>query len=186
MLAWLHQTTPTECENLKSILTQVETVGTEGKTRQDIVDNCLCDITDGVCRPLRSRIEQILVSEAGAVMLYKLSNLVRFYAATIRSVVPVQSELIKTLLDIDEMGYKQFISVLTVTVKQQTAGGSQSLELAAGTDLSPSQSTMALLTLLRDTLSRFLTTITIVFFLFHFQRVYILLVAMYTKNTLLK
>jgi len=68
-------------------------------------------------------------------------------------VVPVQSELIKTLLDLDEMGYKQFISVLSVTVKQQTAGGGQSLELAAGTDLSPSQSTLALLTLLRETLS---------------------------------
>jgi len=154
MLAWLHQTTPTECDNLKSILKNVETVGNEGKTRQDVIDSCLCDITEGVCRPLRSRIEQILVSEATAVMLYKLSNLIRFYAATIKSVVPVQSELIKTLLDLDEMGYKQFISVLSVTVKQQTAAGSgQSLELAAGTDLSPSQSTMALLTLLRDTLS---------------------------------
>jgi len=154
MLAWLHQTTPTECDNLRSILKLVESVGSEGKTRQDVIDACLSDITEGVCRPLRSRVEQIMVSESTPVVLYKLSNLVRFYADTIKSVVPANSELIKTLTDLDEMGYKQFISVLTATVRQQTqTGGPSNLELAAATDLSASQSTMALLTLLKDTLA---------------------------------
>ena len=58
------QTTPTECDNLRSILKLVESVGSEGKTRQDVIDACLSDITEGVCRPLRSRVEQIMVSES--------------------------------------------------------------------------------------------------------------------------
>ena len=61
---YLTQTTPTECDNLRSILKLVETVGSEGKTRQYVIDACLSDITEGVCRPLRSRVEQIMVSES--------------------------------------------------------------------------------------------------------------------------
>ena len=34
-------------------------------------------ITDDVCRPLRTRVEQILLLEAGPVVLYKLVQLIR-------------------------------------------------------------------------------------------------------------
>jgi hypothetical protein len=47
----------------------------------------LCGVTEGVCRPLRSRVEQILVSEASPVLLYRLTNLIRFYEATISAVL---------------------------------------------------------------------------------------------------
>ena len=33
----------------------------------------------GACRPLRSRVEQILLSEHGPLILYQLTNLIRFY-----------------------------------------------------------------------------------------------------------
>ena len=88
------------------------------------------------------------MSESTSLTLYKLSNLIRFYSATIVSVVPSKSELIKTLNDMEEMAYKQFIAVLTATVQHQTL---QSQTVAS--DLAPSQSTLALLSLLRDTLS---------------------------------
>ena len=148
MLAWLHQATPTESDNLKGLLKLVDRV--EDQVRDDVMQNSLCDVSEGVCRPLRSRVEQILLSESNCVVLYKLSNLIRFYCNTIESVVPAKSLLIETLKDLDEMAYKQFISVLQANVQQQTGN------IAAGnggTDLDPSQSTSALLMLLRETLS---------------------------------
>uniref|UniRef100_A0A8C9FJV4 Conserved oligomeric Golgi complex subunit 6 n=1 Tax=Pavo cristatus TaxID=9049 RepID=A0A8C9FJV4_PAVCR len=55
------------------------TVGVE-ENIQEVVGH----ITEGVCRPLKVRIEQVIVAEPGAVLLYKISNLLKFYHHTIR------------------------------------------------------------------------------------------------------
>lgn len=105
-------------------------------------------ITEDVCRPLKSRVEQILLLEAGAVTLYKLTNLIRFYTSTIKQVVSPNASLIQALEDLEQLAYKQFLSVLQTTVAQQTTRAE-----APNHDLAPTASTMALLSLLRETLS---------------------------------
>lgn len=186
MLAWLHQAVPTEADNLKVLLKEIpevikleanvtnesnenitSNVGEFGKER--CIDESLRHITEGACRPMRSRVEQILASESAPVILYKLANLVRFYASTIGNIVglpsvvtdtpEVSTGLIATLKELDEMAYKQFISVLQATVNHHTGvdggiiGNSNGMEMSKGGDLSPSHSTNALLALLRETLS---------------------------------
>ena len=92
------------------------------------------------------------------IMSYTMNN---FESEISLDAIAEKANMTKNLLmtwtfisDLDEMGYKQFISVLTATVRQQTqTSGPNNLELAAATDLSASQSTMALLTLLKDTLA---------------------------------
>uniref|UniRef100_A0A3P9PGX9 Conserved oligomeric Golgi complex subunit 6 n=1 Tax=Poecilia reticulata TaxID=8081 RepID=A0A3P9PGX9_POERE len=79
MLAWLHQATASEKEHLEALLKQVTLQGVE-ENMQEVVGH----ITEGVCRPLKVRIEQVIVAEPGAVLLYKLSNLLKFYHHTIR------------------------------------------------------------------------------------------------------
>ena len=78
MLAWLHQACPGEAENINQLLKlcdKIEKVNVEAKI--------LAGVTEGVCRPLKSRVEQILISEQGSVVLYRLTNLIRFYENTI-------------------------------------------------------------------------------------------------------
>nr|XP_060490209.1 conserved oligomeric Golgi complex subunit 6 [Panthera onca] len=79
MLAWLHQATASEKEHLEALLKHVTLQGVE-ENIQEVVGH----ITEGVCRPLKVRIEQVIVAEPGAVLLYKISNLLKFYHHTIR------------------------------------------------------------------------------------------------------
>ena len=102
------------------------------------------------CRPLKSRVEQILLLEASAVMLYKLTNLIRFYASTIKQVVSQSSTLVMILQDLEQLAFKQFMSVLQATVQQQRSNEDAA---SASHDLAPTPSTMALLSLLKETLS---------------------------------
>jgi len=44
----------------------------------------LARVLEGVCRPLKVRVEQVLVSEPGTLILYKLTTLLKFYHSTIR------------------------------------------------------------------------------------------------------
>lgn len=62
--------------------------------------------------------------------------------------VPHTGALVQTLADLDQLAYKQFLSVLQTTVAQQTSRAEP-----PGHDLAPTPSTMALLGLLKETLS---------------------------------
>uniref|UniRef100_A0A8C1TBB6 Conserved oligomeric Golgi complex subunit 6 n=1 Tax=Cyprinus carpio TaxID=7962 RepID=A0A8C1TBB6_CYPCA len=100
MLAWLHQATASEKEHLEALLKQVTVQGVE-ENMQEVVGH----ITEGVCRPLKVRIEQVIIAEPGAVLLYKLSNLLKFYHHTIRSnLFGIMGTSVSSLLmTIDEM-----------------------------------------------------------------------------------
>ena len=49
----------------------------EGFDLDQTCSEAVSSITDDVCRPLRTRVEQILLLEAGPVVLYKLVQLIR-------------------------------------------------------------------------------------------------------------
>ncbi|KAB5550474.1 hypothetical protein PHYPO_G00054150 [Pangasianodon hypophthalmus] len=86
MLAWLHQTTASEKEHLEALLKQ-----TTGQGVEDSMQEIVGHITEGVCRPLKVRIEQVIVAEPGSVLLYKLSNLLKFYHHTISGIIGTTS-----------------------------------------------------------------------------------------------
>lgn len=116
------------------------------------MNSAVCNITEGVCRPLRSRVEQILVSENTPLTMYKLANLVKFYSRTVEGVTSAQAALAANLREMDELAYKRFLSLLQSTVTHHTALGNAQMA-AASSDLAPSQSSMYLLSLLREVLS---------------------------------
>ena len=81
-MAWLHQVCPGETENITLLFKLCDRTD-----KVELTGRILSGITEGVCRPLKSRIEQILVSESSAIILYKLTNLIRFYDRTISDIL---------------------------------------------------------------------------------------------------
>jgi len=142
MLAWLHQAAPGEAENITQLLKLCD------KTDLGQVSGTvLAGVTEGVCRPLKTRVEQILVSEPGAVVLYRLTNLIRFYEGTVTSVVRGECGLTQTLADLHRLSYSQFMSMLQSSVSNQLAR----VDMVG--DLAPAPATTSLLGLLRDVLA---------------------------------
>uniref|UniRef100_A0AAY5EBA4 Conserved oligomeric Golgi complex subunit 6 n=1 Tax=Electrophorus electricus TaxID=8005 RepID=A0AAY5EBA4_ELEEL len=110
MLAWLHQATASEKEHLEALLKQVTMPG---------VENCLQDvvghITEGVCRPLKVRIEQVIIAEPGAVLLYKISNLLKFYHHTISGITGTSAAaLLMTMEEAHVLSKKTFFNSLSL------------------------------------------------------------------------
>lgn len=54
------------------------------------IQQTLSNITEGVCHPLKVRVEHILAGEAGATVLYSVTNLIRFYLQVIGQVKQLQ------------------------------------------------------------------------------------------------
>uniref|UniRef100_A0A673T1C4 Conserved oligomeric Golgi complex subunit 6 n=1 Tax=Suricata suricatta TaxID=37032 RepID=A0A673T1C4_SURSU len=110
MLAWLHQATASEKEHLEALLKHVTIQGVE-ENIQEVVGH----ITEGVCRPLKVRIEQVIVAEPGAVLLYKISNLLKFYHHTISGIVGNSgTTLLTTIEEMHLLSKKIFFSSLSL------------------------------------------------------------------------
>uniref|UniRef100_A0A3B5AA60 Conserved oligomeric Golgi complex subunit 6 n=1 Tax=Stegastes partitus TaxID=144197 RepID=A0A3B5AA60_9TELE len=144
MLAWLHQATASEKEHLEALLRQVTLQGVE-ENMQEVVGH----ITEGVCRPLKVRIEQVIVAEPGAVLLYKLSNLLKFYHHTVSSIIGTSAASL--LITIEEMHFlskKMFFNSLSLHASRLM----DKVELPPA-DLGPTASLTQTLSLLREVLA---------------------------------
>nr|CAB3232563.1 conserved oligomeric Golgi complex subunit 6 [Phallusia mammillata] len=97
MLAWLHQASASEKENITQLLSECE------KSTEDANRDTLAHVLEGACRPLKVRVEQVLVSEPGTLTLYKLTNLLKFYHDTIRDIIGKACENISLLETINDM-----------------------------------------------------------------------------------
>ncbi|TDH14685.1 hypothetical protein EPR50_G00023090 [Perca flavescens] len=144
MLAWLHQATASEKEHLEALLKQV--------TLQDVDENMkevVGHITEGVCRPLKVRIEQVIVAEPGAVLLYKLSNLLKFYHHTISSIIGTSvASLLITIEEMHILSKKMFFNSLSLHATRLM----DKVELPPA-DLGPTASLTQTLSLLREVLA---------------------------------
>ncbi|MEQ2251483.1 Golgi transport complex subunit 6, partial [Ilyodon furcidens] len=144
MLAWLHQATASEKEHLEALLKQVTLQGVE-ENMQEVVGH----ITEGVCRPLKVRIEQVIVAEPGAVLLYKLSNLLKFYHHTIRSIIGTSvASLLITIEEMHLLSKKMFFNSLSLHASRLM----DKVELPPP-DLGPTASLNQTLSLLREVLT---------------------------------
>nr|XP_045615551.1 conserved oligomeric Golgi complex subunit 6-like [Procambarus clarkii] len=87
MLAWVHQALPSEREAAQVLFAKCSNIDPVEQTQSTVAS-----ISESVCRPLKTRIEQMIVTdqrrEGGKkpVQLYKISNLLRFYHNTILQV----------------------------------------------------------------------------------------------------
>ncbi|XP_030633265.1 conserved oligomeric Golgi complex subunit 6 [Chanos chanos] len=144
MLAWLHQATASEKEHLEALLKQVTLQGVE-ENMQEVVGH----ITEGVCRPLKVRIEQVIVAEPGSVLLYKLSNLLKFYHHTISGIIGTSvASLLITMEEMHVLSKKMFFNSLSLHASRLM----DKVELPPP-DLGPTASLTQTLSLLREVLA---------------------------------
>lgn len=61
------------------------------------VQQTMANITEGVCPPLRVRVEQILSTDMEATLLYSITNLLRFYQKVIGE-VSLQHMIVRSFL----------------------------------------------------------------------------------------
>ncbi|KAM8975926.1 conserved oligomeric Golgi complex subunit 6 [Pelodytes ibericus] len=143
MLAWLHQVTASEKEHLEALLKLVNLPGVE-----DNIQEVVGHITEGVCRPLKVRIEQVIIAEPGAVLLYKISNLLKFYHHTISAIIGTSgSTLLTTIEEMHLLSKKIFFNSLSLHASKLM----DKVELPPA-DLGPSSSLNQTLALLREVL----------------------------------
>ncbi|XP_026524371.1 conserved oligomeric Golgi complex subunit 6 isoform X1 [Notechis scutatus] len=144
MLAWLHQATASEKEHLEALLKHITTEVVE-ENMQEIVGH----ITEGVCRPLKVRIEQVIIAEPGAVLLYKISNLLKFYHHTISNIIGNSAAmLLTTIEEMHLLSKKIFFNSLSLHASKLL----DKVELPPA-DLGPSHALNQTLALLREVLS---------------------------------
>lgn len=114
----------------------------------DQVKQALSNITEGLCHPLKSRIEHVITTEAPATVLYSITTLIRFYRAITEQVIP-NSVLDQTLLDLLILSEKSFLSRL----QRETRIALGERAEPPGSDLVPAPSVSRLLSLLNEILS---------------------------------
>ncbi|XP_063967287.1 conserved oligomeric Golgi complex subunit 6-like [Lytechinus pictus] len=143
MLAWLHQASASEKEHLEALLRLAS-----AQSREEEIQEILSHITEGICRPFKVRVEQVIVAEPGPVLLYKLTNLHKFYRYTIGQLLSKEASLLATLEEMEEFAQKVFFNALNVMSSKLV----DKVELPPA-DLGPTGSLTHTLSLLREILT---------------------------------
>ena len=139
MLGWLHQAIATENDHIASLLS-------EHGAEQSLP--ILSMVTEGCCRPLHTRVEQVVVSTKEAVLAHKLVNLLRYYAGVFHGLLNTRAPMVQTVTDLSELQSKMFFSALNASTSKILEGIEAPLP-----DLSPSPKASELLSLLQNILS---------------------------------
>ncbi|XP_023763515.1 conserved oligomeric Golgi complex subunit 6 [Lactuca sativa] len=71
-------------------------------------------IFEGVCRPFKVRVEQVLQSQPNLIISYKLSNTLEFYSHTVSDLLGRETALCNTLWGLKEAAQKTFFEILKV------------------------------------------------------------------------
>ncbi|XP_065056579.1 conserved oligomeric Golgi complex subunit 6-like isoform X1 [Rhopilema esculentum] len=144
MLGWLHQSIASEKELLHSLLRRTKPEADKESSMKEVLNH----ITEGVSRPFKVRVEQVITSEPDAPVLFKLGNLLKFYNALICPVLGGESIVIETLHEMSELCQRMFYNSLSSWGNKL----SEKIELPPS-DLGPSVSVQETLSLLREVLS---------------------------------
>ncbi|KDP37812.1 hypothetical protein JCGZ_06714 [Jatropha curcas] len=125
MLGWLHQALASERE-LVLVLLDPDTLldaGSSATRSSNSVDNgagktefdvtfVLDRIFEGVCRPFKVRVEQVLQSQPSLLITYKLSNTLEFYSYTMSDLLGRDTALCSTLWTLKDAAQKTFFDIL--------------------------------------------------------------------------
>ncbi|KAM7269052.1 hypothetical protein ACFE04_024549 [Oxalis oulophora] len=125
MLGWLHQALASERELVLALLdpdASVDTGRTASqfpKSPQNDSSKSESDLTfvldrifEGVCRPFKVRVEQVLQSQPSLIISYKLSNTLEFYSYTISDLLGRDTALCNTLGVLKDAAQKTFFDIL--------------------------------------------------------------------------
>lgn len=103
MLAWIHQACAGEKEMLESLFRKKDEKYQDltGAITQvsDTVDEILDCAMEGTCRPLKSRMEQVLVLQPEALTSYKVANLIQFYSVILSKLMRKDAGLERVLYE---------------------------------------------------------------------------------------
>ncbi|KAF5745078.1 Component of oligomeric golgi complex isoform 1 [Tripterygium wilfordii] len=128
MLGWLHQALASERELALALLDPdavVDTGSTASSRFSKSLDNesantendltfVLDRIFEGVCRPFKVRVEQVLQSQPSLIISYKLCNTLEFYSYTISDLLGRDTALCNTLLALKDAALKTFFEILKI------------------------------------------------------------------------
>lgn len=158
MFAWIHQAVPLEKENLLTLLRDCDRADCGAMVQQ-----ALAHISDGLCAPLKVRVETVLNAEQDLIVLYAVANLMRFYQSIVAAVVR-GGQLDECLGALQAFGEEAYLGVLGAQVRRllqpaTTAGGGgggggklSGLE-PPHSDLRPPEGVSRLLNVLKEILS---------------------------------
>lgn len=82
MLVWINKSIPVEKNKLLLLFKLCDKIDINEQ-----IDDALASICEGICQPLKIRIEKILEVPAEAQTLYSVINLIRYYQKTIKKVL---------------------------------------------------------------------------------------------------
>nr|ATB19487.1 putative COG7 [Juniperus phoenicea] len=125
MLGWLHQALASERELILALFSPDATVNigpTARRFSRDVdgiyvkpetdMSFILDRIFEGVCRPFKVRVEQVLQSQPSLLLAYKLSNILEFYTYTISDLLGQEAVLSATLLHVKDAAQRTFFDIL--------------------------------------------------------------------------
>lgn len=130
MLAWLHQSAAGDRELFEVMfdvkrenvrlytLSPLASDASESGNGEDMSDDEQLIVTildnsiEGLCRPLKVRVEQVLVSQPDPSIAYKIGNLIQFYSGVIYKVLGRESQLAGVLRELRELSYRVFFDLL--------------------------------------------------------------------------
>ncbi|KAF5303346.1 hypothetical protein FQR65_LT08259 [Abscondita terminalis] len=142
ILVWLNKAIPIEKQNLHLL---VNLCKKEDLT--ELLSNALASICEGICHPLKIRVDKILNTSTQSSTLYAITNLIRYYKKSIGK-VSEGGLLDITLTELQEKSEEVFLLAL----KQQVSNALVRVETPPR-DLSPTPAISHLLAVLRDMLS---------------------------------
>ncbi|KAI3965180.1 hypothetical protein MKX01_027671 [Papaver californicum] len=126
MLGWLHQALASERE-LVFILLDPDAMVDTGPTARRFSQSAESDYTnsaesdvifvldrifEGVCRPFKVRVEQVLQSQPSLITAYKLSNTLEFYCYTVSELLGRETALCDTLWLLKDATQQTFFDIL--------------------------------------------------------------------------
>ncbi|GFP81526.1 conserved oligomeric golgi complex subunit 6 [Phtheirospermum japonicum] len=125
MLGWLHQALASERELVFALLDPDSVADTGpiaqrfskiserdvGKTESDLTF-VLDRIFEGVCRPFKVRVEQVLQSQPSLIISYKLSITLEFYCHTMSDLLGRETALCNTLWALKDAAQKTFFDIV--------------------------------------------------------------------------
>ncbi|CAA7026712.1 unnamed protein product [Microthlaspi erraticum] len=122
MLGWLHQALASERE-LVHALFDIDAADHNSNAKNTSENNLLkaaeSDFTfvldrifEGVCRPFKVRVEQVLQSQPSLIISYKLTNTLEFYSYTISDLLGRDTALCNTIGMVKDAAQKTFFDIL--------------------------------------------------------------------------
>ncbi|KAJ8647224.1 hypothetical protein MRB53_000247 [Persea americana] len=125
MLGWLHQALASERELVLALLDPDAVTDTgptarrfsknadgDGPKTESDITFVLDRIFEGVCRPFKVRVEQVLQSQPSLIVSYKLSNTLEFYSYTVSDLLGKETALCNTLWLLKDAAQQTFFDIL--------------------------------------------------------------------------